>query len=252
MKKVLIIPDQHFPYNNKTYWDLLMKVGRWWKPDVVVILGDFIDNYSISSHDKDPNRQFNLGKEIEEARKGLNDVIKLGAKENVFICGNHEDRLERHLKQFAPQIYTALTADGKEPTDEMIGISKMGFKYIKYRDDYKIGKMYFTHDVDGIAGKYAHYRAVDTYHRNIGIGHTHQVGMVINGDADGDKHIALMFGWGGDANKIDYMHKESVIKNWCLAFGIMYVDETTQHIYPQVIPIVGYRCVVEGKLFDVI
>lgn len=248
LKKIVLIPDQHIPYNDKLYWALLQAVMKDFKPDTSIILGDFADFYSVSSHDKDPKRQATLDKEIEETRKHLKDVVKFGASENVFIQGNHEYRLERHLMKESPQLYNVLSQDGKDPTQNLLNLDILGFKYIPYRQSYKIGKLYATHDF-GTAGRYAHYKAGDLMNRNVVIGHTHAIGYAVNGNADGERHFSAMFGWGGDYKQIDYMHYAKTNKDWSLGFGIGYIDDRG-NVFCYPIPVVNYSCVVEGKYYS--
>jgi hypothetical protein len=250
----LIVPDQHIPNNDKIYWSLLMAVGKFLKPDHVVILGDFADFHAVSSHDIDPRDSVGFDYEIEQTQKYLRELKTLGASNNVYIAGNHEFRLERYLMKKSPEIFKTLARNGNDPTAELLNLENIGFEYLPYRrgksNHHKIGKCHFTHD-PGVAGKFAHYKAADIYHRNIVHGHTHAIGYAIQGDADGDRHVAVMLGWGGDASKIDYMHKASVTKNWSHGFGIFYHDTATGNVYVQPIPLVGYTCLVNGRLFTV-
>lgn len=58
MKKyncILVIPDQHFPFNHIDIFNFLREVKRVYKPDKVVNLGDEVDYHSMSMHDHDPN-----------------------------------------------------------------------------------------------------------------------------------------------------------------------------------------------------
>ena len=100
LEKVLIIPDVHCPYEDKKAWALMMKAMRDWSPHHIVVMGDFIDCYSVSSHSKDPNRVLQLKDEVEASIKLLQELQDLGAKNNVFLAGNHEDRLERYLTSY--------------------------------------------------------------------------------------------------------------------------------------------------------
>ena len=263
----LVVPDQHIPFNDKIYWQLLMAVGKHLKPDHLILLGDFGDFHSVSSHDKDPRVGVELAKELFEVRKHLRELKTLGAKNNVFIAGNHEYRIERFLSKQSPAMFNVLsneslnskdekiefapvTENSPDPTKKLLALDEIGFEYIPYRSDYQLGKMFFTHDT-GVAGRYAHYKAGDTYHRNVVIGHTHALGYAVEGDADGDKHVYAMLGWGGDKKAINYMHKATVTKNWSLGFGIFSHDTETGNVHLVPIPVIDYTCVVNGRMFTV-
>lgn len=53
-KSILVIPDQHFPYNHPDIIAFLKAVARKHKPDRIVNLGDEVDYHSISFHEKSP------------------------------------------------------------------------------------------------------------------------------------------------------------------------------------------------------
>jgi len=207
-------------------------------------LGDFADFYAVSSHSKDPRRALDLKNEVEASKDGLKQLKALGAKNNQFISGNHEDRLERYLKDKAPELFDFISIP------EILDLKKIGFQYTPYKSSYKLGKLYVTHDA-GSAGRTAHLKALDTFQHNIVIGHVHRMHYSVEGNAAGEKHCSAAFGWLGDANDVDYMHKVKINRDWSLGFGIGYIEPKSGTVYLQPIPIINYTCVVEGKLYKV-
>lgn len=242
IKKILFISDIHAPYHDKRAWKLVMRVGAAFKPHILIQMGDLIDNYSVSSHSKDPNRMLQLEYELKVAKKLLKEMQNLGAKENYFIEGNHSYRLERYLRDKAPELYNIISIPS------LLQLDKYNFEYIPYRKYKEIGKLKITHDI-GVAGRYAPYKVLDIAQKNIVIGHTHRIGYVIEGNSTGDRHVSASFGWLGDIKSIDYMNRIKIIKDWSLGFGIGYFDVTTNNIFLVPIPIINYSCILEGKLF---
>lgn len=243
LEKILFIPDTHVPYHDKAAFDLMLKAGKAFKPDHVIILGDFADFYGVSSHSKDPNRALKLKDEIEATRDALDQVIALRAKNNVFVSGNHEDRLERYLRDKAPELFNFITIP------QILQLKEKGFKYVPYKQAYKIGKLNVTHDT-GVAGKYAHYKALDTFQHNIIIGHTHRMGYAVEGDANGQRHLCAMLGWLGNVEEIDYMHQVKARKEWSLGFGTGHMDAKTGVVYVTPVPIINGTVLIEGKLIS--
>lgn len=242
LEKILFIPDCHIPYEDKRAYDLMLKVAKDMKPDHLIILGDYADFYAVSSHSKDPNRMLKFDKEVEATKRRLDELKALKVKNKVFIAGNHENRLERYLMDKAPELYNMVTIP------ELFKLKEKGFRYVPYKSDYKLGKLYLTHDC-GNAGRFAHNKALDTYQHNIIIGHTHRLGYSVEGNADGERHLGAMFGWLGDVREVDYMHRVKAARDWALGFGIGYLDKSTGYIYVTPIPIVDYSVVVDGKLY---
>lgn len=241
IKKYVIIPDVHVPYHDKKSWALLLKSIAAIKPYGIVILGDFLDNYCVSSHSKDPNRAVDLKWEVGEAKKLLGELNKIeGVEHKIFIAGNHENRLERYLAERAPALFNIVK------TEELLELTKNGWKYVDYKDYYRIGKVNFTHDT-GKAGKYAHYQSLADFQASVVIGHTHRFGYAIEGNAKGKPHVTAMLGWLGDVSQIDYMHRIKAMRDWAQGFGIGYLlDNGNMHITP--VPIIEHSVIVEGKL----
>ena len=243
LEKILLIPDVHVPYHDKDAFNLMLKAGKEFKPQHVIIMGDFADFYGVSSHSKDPNRALKLKEEIESTKEALDQVIALGAKNNVFVAGNHEDRLERYLRDRAPELFNFISIP------KILELKEKGFKYVPYKRAYKLGKLNVTHDT-GVAGRYAHYKALDTFQHNIVIGHTHRIGYAVEGNANGERHLCAQFGWLGDVEEIDYMHQVKARKEWSLGFGIGYLDPKTGVVYLIPVPIVNGTCLIEGKIIS--
>ncbi len=219
----------------------MLKAAKAFKPEHSIILGDFADFFDVSSHSKSVERRFKLDEEIDATKKALDEVIAIGAKNNVFVEGNHEDRLRRFLQDSAPELHKLITIP------KILELKEKGFKYVPYKQSYKIGKLNITHDT-GVAGRYAHYKAMDTFQHNIVIGHTHRLGYAVEGNAQGERHVTMMPGWLGDVEQVDYMHRVKAVRDWSLGFGIGYLDPKTGVVYLVPVPIVNYTCLIEGEL----
>ena len=243
LEKILFVPDTHVPYHDKEAFKLMLKAGKIFKPDHTIILGDFADFYGVSSHSKDPNRALKLKEEIEATKEALDQVRAIGAKNNVFVSGNHEDRLERYLRDKAPELFNFISIP------KILELKEKGFSYTPYKRAYKIGKLNITHDT-GVAGRFAHYKALDTFQHNIIIGHTHRLGYAVEGNAQGERHITAMFGWLGDVEEIDYMNQVKARKEWSLGFGLGYLNPKTGVVYLVPVPIINGTVLIEGEVIS--
>jgi hypothetical protein len=157
----------------------------------------------------------------------------------VFIAGNHENRLERYLQDKAPELFNVVTIP------KLLELTQNKWEYVPYRSDYQLGKLYMTHDV-GASGSRALKAAIDTYQANILTGHTHRVGMTVEGSARGKTHVSASFGWLGNAKEVDYMHRVKVSRDWALGFGLGYLMPNGNiHINP--VTIIDYSVIIEGE-----
>lgn len=242
LEKILFIPDTHIPYHNKRAFELMLRVCEDFKPNIIVILGDFADFYSVSRFSKDPSRKLKLKWEIEQVNLGLDRIDKLNAKLKIYIAGNHEFRLDRFIADKAPELHGILNCE------QSFHLKDRKWKYIPYRKDYKLGKVYLTHDVDSYGRNSAH-KVIDTYLHSAITAHTHRMIYVVEADGIGNPILSAMFGWLGDIDKIDYQHRIKAIKNYVLGFGIGYMEKNTGVVHAIPVPIIKNKCLVNGTLY---
>ncbi len=240
-RTALLVPDLHAPYHSKSAWKLVCKVGQLIQPDVVVDLGDLIDNYAVSDHLKEVDRPPTLDQEIESANACLDDMDAWRAKTSIFIEGNHETRLKRHLLKHSPALSNLVKIE------KLLRLRERGWSFHPYGTHAKVGKMHFTHCINGRAGPQAHRQALATYQHNVAIGHTHRMSTVYGGNALSESHVGAMLGWLGDVEWIDYTHRAEARASWQLGFGVGIIEPNgTFHL--QACPIINGKVLVFGSL----
>ena len=244
LRPMHIIPDTHIPFHDKRAWALNLKVIADRQPECVIILGDFADFYSVSSHQKSPkHRNLLLQNEVAAVNKELDRLDKAIPRKarKIFISGNHCWRLDRYIEQRAPELF------GMANTAELFGLKARGWEFVPYHSHIKVGKVYFTHDT-GKSGASAHIAAERTFSDNAVIGHTHRMSYTIAGNATGAPHVAAMFGWLGDINAAEYMHLINARRDWTLGFGTGWArNDGVMYLQPH--PVVEYTACVDGKLY---
>jgi metallophosphoesterase superfamily enzyme len=238
--RVLLLPDAHTPYHDRRALEGLImgKVLPAFKWDTVCILGDWFDNYSISTHTKTPTRERSWKKESACGKALLRGFDKYRIRRKIQIRGNHEKWLEKLLSEKAPSLYEEVIDKTRPP---------QGWEVVEYMHSTSIGKLHVTHDL-GYSGLMSAQQSLTACGDNIVIGHNHNLTYVVRGNARGDCHVGASFGWLGDYRKIDYRHRMRARRDWVLGFGVGYL-EANGVIHVQPIPIIKYKCVVEGKLF---
>lgn len=104
--KFIVISDIHYPYHDTKAIKCVLDFIKDKDIDTIILNGDILDFYDVSSFDKDPDRVNSLQKEIDMSTKFFKKLrtIKPDAR-IVFIKGNHEYRLERYLKKH-PELYS--------------------------------------------------------------------------------------------------------------------------------------------------
>lgn len=243
IKKILFFSDTHFPYEDKKAWKIFVAAANYFKPNILVCLGDLIDFYSVSAHSKDPKRKSALSYELDYVKERLSELNKINCERKIFIEGNHEDRLRRYLWDVAPELY------GIVDYRKELKFTENNWEFYEYKSYAEIGKLYLTHDT-GVAGKYAVYQSGDHFQDNVVIGHLHRMGYVVTGNAKGKPHIATSFGWLGDVNKVDYKHRVRAHREWAHGFGLGYLmPNGNVHIYP--IPIIENTVVINDIVISI-
>lgn len=248
IEKWLFVPDTHAPYHDEQAWKLMLKIAGKFAPDGVVHLGDIGDFYAVSAHSKDPARRMQFHEECEVTRGCRDDLDQLGAKRKKFIKGNHEFRLERYIADKSPELHNFVTVD------KALELSQNGWEITEYRDYTNVGKLSLTHDT-GQGGKYTAARAAETFQASVAIGHHHAMQYFVTGDAKGERKLGVSFGWLGDADAADYMHRIKARQLWSLGFGLGYHDTRNDLVYVTPVPILrdgdNYESIVEGKRYAV-
>ena len=246
LKKIAFIPDVHAPFHHSKAFELVMQGLKDFSPEVIVVLGDLCDFYSISRFTKDPERQMGLHGEVATANEILDNLDGLNASQKIFIEGNHEYRLTNYLRTKAPELF------GLVSVADLFKLESRGWEFTRYKDSYKLGKLWITHDV-GTAGRYSVFRAADTFQHPVAMAHTHRIVSIVEGNALGEHFPAIQFGWLGDASQVDYAHRAMVNRYWSLGFGIGYMGYNDL-VHLQAVPIVEHEgrlsYVIEGKEYS--
>tara|TARA_R110000744_G_scaffold13121_2_gene38447 strand:- start:5001 stop:5750 length:750 start_codon:yes stop_codon:yes gene_type:complete len=245
LKRVFIWPDTHCPWYNKKAVSCTLKALKAFKPDHLVILGDFLDIHSLSRHDKSPLKTVSFAKEIAVAKELLKRIDKAaGRAKRHFIMGNHENRVYKYLISKAPEIYDMINLPS------LLDFERFGFTHFDYLDHLRIGNLILAHDI-GHAGKSAHSQSLSMAGMSIAIGHTHRMAMVIEKKLQtGELITGATMGWLGDPDAMkDYMPASKVKRFAITGFGTAYImNDGTPILVP--VPIVNGSCVLEGKLIN--
>lgn len=137
--KFVVLSDIHFPYQDDKAIKATLNFVKTNPVDTIILNGDILDFYDVSSFDKDPDRINSLQKEIDMAQKFFKKLRQLVPNARiVFIKGNHCSRLERYLKKH-PELYSLNAL--KLPN--LLGLDKFN---IEYKDKaLKLGSLKIIH-----------------------------------------------------------------------------------------------------------
>ena len=101
-KCILVIPDQHFPFNHIDIFNFLSEVKRVYRPDKVVNLGDEIDSHSMSMHDHSPDL-YSPNDEMDMAIVRLKRLYKIFPDVDVLESNHGSLHYRRAAKNGLPK-----------------------------------------------------------------------------------------------------------------------------------------------------
>lgn len=213
--RIGLIPDAHIPYHHPKRLRELLDAIR--GCEVIVIMGDLIDAYSVSSFDKDPRRKETMADEFAEARKWLRVIRDENPTAEIhFIEGNHEARFDRYIIRNA----RALVGLEGMSIREQLHLDKYNIKY-HGEDGFMLHGVRLKHGqvVRSKSGATAH--AELDAHGTSGVSvHTHRMSMVWHTNREGERHFWLEGGHVCDEAKADY----TTNPNWMAGSWILHVD----------------------------
>lgn len=95
-KRILCLSDIHAPYHSKSALTAVIKYAKEYKPDCILLNGDFFDFHGMSRFLKDPRKK-NFAQEIAIGCELLNVFNKEIGAPIVFKLGNHDERYQHYL-----------------------------------------------------------------------------------------------------------------------------------------------------------
>jgi len=115
--KTLVIGDIHFPFEDKKTLKIVSRFIEDYEPDNIVINGDLLDCYSLSSFAKDPRIGKKMSDEIKMAKRYLQHLNSISDAKKYLIFGNHEIRMNRFLVNKAPELIDLIDLETLLKTD---------------------------------------------------------------------------------------------------------------------------------------
>lgn len=180
----IVLSDIHIPYHDVAALKIACAALEDSKPDHVILLGDIADFYSISSHDRDPDRKESFQDEIDSTVEFLEYVKKLSPKSKIyFLEGNHEYRMQRWLWKRGQELNSLRALK----VAELLELKRLGIKFYEYNTPMQIGKLVFIH------GQYLRSKAGYSAHSGLSgygsvsyiQGHVHRMAQVYKTDWQG-------------------------------------------------------------------
>lgn len=234
----IVLPDLHVPFHDQKLLECWMvRLGSvWW--DGVDIIGDFLDCYTLSRFDTNPQRKVNFQTEVDQGRAILEEIRALanmgfrsprrstpGTRPDIrYSEGNHEDRLRKVLWGNCK----ALAGLRNLTIPEILGLDDLNIQWHSVENPYKIGDLCYVHGdlLRSAAGMSARAKS-DAMGCSVMIGHTHRQGSCPRTTPNGTLE-AYECGHMADQFQLDYARS---IYNWQLGWAeVTFYDNSTHHV----------------------
>lgn len=240
LKKGIVISDFHHPYEDKKIVNLYAKFIDSFKPDELIINGDFLNYAAYNRHGKRKNEVPNesIGIDHTSAIITLDKLHLEKIKNKVWIDGNHEINQDDYFMEF-PDTY-----DESIHRYNKLQLKKRGFKHIvPYKKAYKSGKLYFTHGFRaGVNAVRDH--LIKDYKTSFVMGHIHKSDTATSTNIEEN----IMQGYAiGCSSKLDFRYAYHLTSNHGL--GIYYMLPNGNFQFYNIV-IIDYRFVFEGQVWQ--
>ena len=238
--RVAWLGDVHCPYHDQAAWNAAIEFLDDWKPELVVLGGDFYDFYSISSFDKDPERVERLQDEFNAAQPLIDDVKGLMC-DVEFLEGNHEDRLRRHM--------TKNPGIAKLECLELSNAAKLPAEWGIHKPQtmLTLGSLIFLHgDLKGsCGGLYVASRIMKRLKKSCMFGHFHRMQAFYEPGWDQKPLAGFANGWLGDVKKADYV----TCPDWTQGIAVVDYDHGSNLFEARQLLIHRGKLRVDGKTY---
>ena len=108
-QKIVLLFDPHIPEHDRKLWYALLAFLRDFRPDEIIIGGDFLELVSCSMHSWSEG-QTQFEQDMKAGRIALRSLRKAAPNARItYLEGNHETRLTRFLMEKAPNMIGSLT-----------------------------------------------------------------------------------------------------------------------------------------------
>lgn len=238
IKKVIILPDVHLDtYFPKPYLPVRKFISKF-KPDEILIIGDFMNMSSFNHHEEQNLRYMEnkrYKKEIDFVNKEL-DYLQKYSKKITYLDANHEDWCKQYINKH-PQL------EGLIEYQKLLKLKERKIKWLPYNVPYKIGKCNFIHGL--YTGENHAKKTAMKVGKNIVYAHVHSPQSYLLGTLLNNPIMSYSLGCLCEKEQ-DYNFGK--FPNWMNGFAVMYYDEKGFfNLYP--INIINRKFIFNGKQY---
>lgn len=219
MRRAVVIPDIHFPFEDKAAVNCVIKAIKLVKPNLIICLGDVGEWESVSTfrykRRKRPPLEYILPEidlEIASVNKGLDKFDNvINGCEKYMLEGNHDARLNYFVEEY-PYL-------SQYRFERACKLKERGWKYYAYGKYLKIGKLYLYHGGHWTT-QYHTKQHVEKLGKSVVYGHIHDIQRIQVSHMDG-AHAGFSLGCLKDMTMEANLWLKGRKVSWGHAFGVI-------------------------------
>lgn len=236
----VFLGDLQRPFQDEAAVSVVERFLSSMKPDAVHFVGDVLDFYQLSSHERDPAKRVGLWEQLQADKSWLRQLRdRLPNARFEWEDGNHEARLRRYLWQQAPELADFPTLR----LEELLGFGELEITHKPYTQGTLLaqGNFLVVHgDLVRPQSAYTARAMLDQYGVSGISGHTHRMGSHYKHNLGG------YFAWFENGCLCRMEGMEYITHpNWQQGFSVGYFKEDRFHI--DQVPILSGRVLYGGK-----
>lgn len=236
----VFIGDLQRPFQDDAAVAVVERFLKDTRPDVVHFVGDVLDFYQLSDHERDPAKRVGLWAQLEADAAWLWRVRDLVPDARlVWEDGNHEDRLRRYLWRAAPELADFPTLH----LEELLAFKELEIERHPYRAGTLLaqGNFLVIHgDLVRPQSAYTARAMLDEYGVSGISGHTHRMGSHYKNNLGGYR------AWFENGCLCRMEGMEYITHpNWQQGFSVGYFKEDRFHI--DQVPVLHGKILYGGK-----
>lgn len=212
-KKVFVFPDIHFPFHNKKALDKAFELLKKEKPDIVLNVGDLMDQYVFSKYTKDLNLitpEKEVKKAMELAQQFWKKVKTIVPKARcIQLLGNHDVRIIKRIREKLPELASLFNFTEKLYSFQGVECMKTD------RDFLEIDGIVYCHGWLTQLGAHSRY-----FRKSVVHGHSHRPGIVYDRVSD-SYTFEMDVGHLADENSTPLGYTASTQSRWLMAIGVV-------------------------------
>lgn len=226
-QRVVVLSDAHAPHHDPDAIAAACDFIRDVQPTIVILNGDLLDLYAVSSFDKDPDRVLSLQYEFDICKSEVLDpvVAAAGEAELFYVEGNHEHRLTRWLSRH-PEVASLRALS----VPALLDLDKLGIKYVTY--GVEVNDVLITHGkavAKWSGGSIKRELERQRFGVNMVMGHVHRVGLFNTWTRTGGV-------WGIEAGCLCNLNPDYVdFPDW--SHGLAHIETNADRSIGKVIPL---------------